>query len=246
MTSPSGKKTLSDYVFALIAGFIAQAEGLSSIEHRLTKGELRELFVQSLLKHFLPENLGVGTGVVINNQTDQSHQMDIVIYDKRALPPFLMTKNRNVFPIESVVSTIEVKSRLDLSALKQAEKSALHLIQNVIGHNNWLQPEASHNLLCAVFGLSGTEVRVLSTDNNQWISQNIKALSLICSVGKFSWGRMESKGKIVWRRGSADETYKEIRRFLAILVDNTRTFSKKNWTDNLVHRDWLGQYIRDE
>jgi hypothetical protein len=65
-------------------------------------------------------------------------------------------------------------------------------------------------------------------------------------VGKFSWARMAGPNP-GWRYGSADGNYKEIRRFIAILIDNIRTISNQNWAQCVgEHKDWLGQYIRDE
>ena len=73
------KELLDGYLSAMIKGFVEQANALSTIKHKLTKGQLKEAFTQSLLKHFLPAYLDVGSGVIINNQGDQSKQTDIII-----------------------------------------------------------------------------------------------------------------------------------------------------------------------
>lgn len=221
MTGASGKKMVSAYVKALVSGFVAQAESITKLKHDLTKGQIREVFLQGLLRHFLPEYLGVGTGIIINNQAHQSKQMDIVIFDSRILPPLLTTGNPNIFPIETVVSVVEVKSELTLPELRGAEKAARHLIDVVFKENVWLNKATPP--LCAVFGLGGSRIRGLSTDNNHWITVNIKRLSLICSVGKFSWAHIGSGKNPGWRYGFADENYKEIRRFVALLIDNLRS-----------------------
>jgi hypothetical protein len=244
MTKSSGKKIVSTYTKALVAGFVSQAESIAKLEHNLTKGQIREVFLQGLLKHFLPEYLGVGTGIIINTKAHQSKQTDIVIYDSRILPPLLVAGDPNIFPVEAVVAVVEVKSILTLPELRKTEKAAGHLVHVVFKENVWLGKAAVP--LYAVFGLSGSKIRGLSTENNDWVTKNIKNIPLICSVGKFSWAKMggENPG---WRYGSADKNYKEIRRFIALLIDNIRTISNKNWAQCVGdHKDWLGQYIRDE
>lgn len=243
----SGKKIVSTYIKALVAGFVSQAESITKLEHSLTKGQIREVFLQGLLKHFLPDYFGVGTGIITNNQADQSKQTDIVIYDSRVLPPLLVSGDPNIFPIEAVVGVVEVKSELTLPELRKTENAARHLFDVVFRKNVWLHE--ARPPLYAVFGLSGSKIRTLSTETNNWITENIKRLTLICSVGKFSWGNMGGPNP-GWRYGSADSNYKEIRRFIAILIDNIRTISNQNWAqcvgNHRNHRDWLGLYIRDE
>jgi len=240
------KKVLSDYFFTLIAGFVAQIDALSSLEHALTKGELREVFVEALLKKFLPNHLSVGTGIIINNKTAQSKQTDIVVYDNRILPPFLTGTQLNVFPIESIISTIEVKSNLGFGALKKAEKDAEHLLKKVFKEHDWLGETPKYAPLCVLLGFEGTRIRKIASGDAEWITKNILYLKMICSVGKFSWVKIKEGNKSFWKYGAADEQYREIKRFVAILIDNIRTLANLTWATNLErHKDWLGQYIRD-
>ena len=242
------KKLLSNYLIAMIKGFVQQAKSLSSLEHKVTKGQLREIFTQNLLKHFLPSYLNVGSGVIINNRGDQSKQTDIIIFDNRVLPAFLFSENLNIFPVESVVSVIELKSLLDLEGLKKAEEDAKHLIETVRQNNNWITPPPPHLILPCLFSLGGDQIRVLSTDDNTWINENINYLRYICSVGKFSWVRIyfKKEDKLNWVYGPVDDEFAEIRRFIAVLVDNLRTTSTQNWLwSSSLHNDWLSQYIRE-
>ena len=244
MTDTSGKELISAYTQALVAGFVSQAESITKLEHKLTKGQIRELFLQGLLKHFLPEYLGVGTGIIINTKGHQSKQTDIVIYDGRILPPLLVAGDPNIFPIEAVVAIVEVKSQLTLPELRKSEKAAKHLFDVVFQENVWISKAKPP--LYAVFGLNGSNIKGLSTKDNHWITKNFKKLILICSAGRFSWAQMGGKNP-GWRYGSADNSYKEIRRFIAILIDNIRTISNLNWSQCVGdHKDWLGMYIRDE
>ena len=92
------------------------------VEHNGEKGSLREAFVISLLQQYLPVQFGIGSGVVVDKQGRQSPQIDIVIYDKRTMPPILDKSGRGIYPIDAVLRVVEVKSVLDTSALSQLTK----------------------------------------------------------------------------------------------------------------------------
>ena len=62
-----------------------------------------------------------------NPEGDQSNQTDIISYDNRVIPPFIKEQNLGVYPVESVVAAIEVKSQLDKSELLRSEKNAKRL-----------------------------------------------------------------------------------------------------------------------
>lgn len=241
------KKVIYGYLQSIIEGFISQANALIKLKHNLTKGQLREVFVKNFIKHFLPGYLDIGNGIIINNQGDESKENDIIIYDNRMLPPFLLSvESTNIFPIESVVATIEVKSLLKKPALMKTEENARYLIKHVWKKNKWLFKPDSHILAC-LFGFDGQNIKGLSSEKNKWISENISALRLICSVRRFSWATIynDKNKKGEWVYGNADSEFTEIRRFLGLFVDNLRTISNKKWLRSFEkHNDWLGQYVR--
>jgi len=88
------------------------------VEHDGEKGAFREFFVARLIRPFMPPHLGVGSGVVIASNGQQSRQSDVIIYDRRLLPPILVAGDRGIFPIDSVLAVIEVKSVLTASHYK--------------------------------------------------------------------------------------------------------------------------------
>lgn len=62
---------------------------------------------------------GVGSGIVIDKWKRQSPQVDLVIFDRRRLPPLLEQHGHGIYPMDAVLRVIEVKSTLDGSGLKQ-------------------------------------------------------------------------------------------------------------------------------
>jgi len=52
------------------------------LDHQGLKGEGNEAILRDLIKRFIPNKFGVGTGVVIDHTGKQSKQCDIVIYTR--------------------------------------------------------------------------------------------------------------------------------------------------------------------
>lgn len=85
------------------------------VSHDGEKGAFREFFLAELIRPYVPSHFGVGSGVVVDADEHQSRQSDIVIYDHRLMPPILLSGNRGIFPIDSVLVVVEVKSTLKSS-----------------------------------------------------------------------------------------------------------------------------------
>jgi hypothetical protein len=104
---------------ACISSALAMMRGVSGIQHPTVKGSLREFFVDTLIRPMLPRTYGIGTGVIVDayGMTAESGQEDLIVYDPESLPPVFELYRTGVFPIESTLATIEVKSSLDVSSL---------------------------------------------------------------------------------------------------------------------------------
>ncbi len=94
------------------------------LSHQGEKGFLREAFLKSLLETVLPIQFGVGSGLIVDKWNRQSAQTDLIIYDKRLLPPLLEHSSHGIYPMDSVLKTIEVKSTLDKDGLTQFKRAA--------------------------------------------------------------------------------------------------------------------------
>ncbi|MBK5411545.1 hypothetical protein JFU58_23800 [Pseudomonas sp. TH34] len=92
----------------------------SNIPHLGERGAGREEVIKALLKEYLPERFGVDSGFVVDINGKVSSQVDIVIYDRFVAPRFKVTKNKYLYPCESVVAVGEVKSYMDKSELIDA------------------------------------------------------------------------------------------------------------------------------
>jgi len=96
----------------------------SEIDHNGEKGGFREYFVATLLRPLLPDHFGISTGIIIDYEGRQSCQTDIIIFDKRLMSPIWEVESRGIYPIDSVLAVIEVKSKFSSTYCPQVIESA--------------------------------------------------------------------------------------------------------------------------
>ena len=83
------------------------------------EGRYKEAILKNIIKRFLPSNLSVGTGFILNNNTehDISRQLDIIIYEN-TLPALFIEGDFIVTTLKNVRGIIEVKSRISSSSIR--------------------------------------------------------------------------------------------------------------------------------
>lgn len=100
---------------------LCQAEIPAIGGHSLHLGTPREVFVKEFLETHLPADLAIGSGEIIDRNSGPSasrNQHDIVLY-RRNFPRIYLGGGITAFLNESVVATIEVKSRLTRGGVNQ-------------------------------------------------------------------------------------------------------------------------------
>ena len=110
--------------FLLARSNIPQTAG-----HPNNKGLPRESFISDFLKEHLPKEVAIGSGEIFDSRGEVGqarNQIDIILY-KSSGPKLTLGGDVAVFPIESVLATIEVKSTLDKPSLSQAVMAARNL-----------------------------------------------------------------------------------------------------------------------
>jgi hypothetical protein len=113
-----------DLYLLRVRSAIAAAQAARGVAHHGLRGLFREIFVRQLLRPLIPIHIGLGTGEIVTAHGQHSSQQDVVMYDTRVLPPFLADPSVGLFPLESVLYAIEVKSTLTADGLRQAHDSA--------------------------------------------------------------------------------------------------------------------------
>ena len=224
---------------------IDKIDALSGLDHKLTKGELRELFVSDVLENFLPDQFGIGNGIIINKKGLQSKQTDIIIFDKRIIPPFLGKQRLGVYPVESVLGVIEVKTRLTKKGLLKADKD-LEILKTKIAISDFLpnRPPMKLNIIGGLISFYGNGPSVIQNlEDITWLDESVQYLSNICVAKKYTWQRFKDK----WHSFPRDiETYEEIKSFIAWFIDNIRYFSNRRINDiSKEYNSWMSIYLRN-
>lgn len=101
---------------------LADAKSAVELKHPYLTGRLREIVLHELIQPMLNNNFSIGNGKIVDYLGNISGEIDLCIYSKNLHPPIFFSTNDKIgiFPIESVLNTIEVKSEFNLANLKNA------------------------------------------------------------------------------------------------------------------------------
>lgn len=126
--SHTGKFTLNsiwlESIEAQAAVLRAKSAAAAVLNHAGEKGGARESFFAEFLTQFLPQSVGVGRGEVFDREGNRSKQIDVVVYDRRFAIPNVQGETK-LYPVESVIATIEVKSALNSTSAVDALANCL-------------------------------------------------------------------------------------------------------------------------
>jgi hypothetical protein len=247
--------TVRQYFTAIIKSAIGKSDAVSNLKHNLTKGVLRECIVSDILSEILPSQFGIGSGIIVNGDGDQSNQTDIIIYDSRILSPFIQKYNLGLYPIESVIAAIEVKTRLSKKDIEKTNGDAqkIHRMFKPPGNvrqanKNWKEVyNINSRPLCSIISFYGRGPRGLLNPNigGKFLTEKAKDIFGICLVKQYSWLYLPPLGG--WKQRLRDKnTNEETKRFFAVLLDNILTCSQARIAaKGTYHYDLYTAYIRN-
>lgn len=133
-----------------IQGIINSFNATVEVKHAGIKGDIREIEIRDILKELVPINMEVSSGIIADSEGKQSHQMDIVIYDKNIMPSIINYQHLGFFPIDAVIYAIEVKSLIDKRTL---EKDVIVKFNNLRSLNK-LNSNRNHNTALIAYSSS--------------------------------------------------------------------------------------------
>ena len=119
---------------------LAEDEG-KLFGHNTLKGDIKEEILKHAIHKILPSIYEIGTGEIIDYKGNRSNQIDIIIA-RKDFPTYKGIGNSKIYLIESVLATIEIKSRLDnekefFNALNNCY-SIIELIGNYRSNKNFI------------------------------------------------------------------------------------------------------------
>lgn len=194
-----------DEIFGKISERMKCEYGLTELgKHNVTKGTKREMILKGFLTQTLPSYLSVGCGEVFDSNGVVSKQQDIIIYDNRT---FCYTpSNKEVpsyYPLDIVVGTCEVKTRLDKKSLTGAIEniSSIKCLKIANEKNCRLTPRGSprFRVYSTLFAFETDDVKTVKK-NIQDIYKDLNTpkeekIDLICVLDKWiALGEAKNQG----------------------------------------------------
>lgn len=154
----------------------------AQFQHHGNRGSYREDSLKNFLTNGkLPDTFGIASGEIISQYSQVSKQMDAIIYDKSKSIIFESSESTKIFPIESVLGIIEVKSQLSKTKLIEGLENikslkTLHAPQLItknygdrvrIGYYN----NPPFGVIFA-YSLSGNSLESLKNNLKEWCDSN--------------------------------------------------------------------------
>ncbi|WP_162932607.1 DUF6602 domain-containing protein [Solimonas sp. K1W22B-7] len=225
-----------------IKSAIEEARAASVLTHAGVKGSVLEILVRKLFRPLLPADIGVGSGQIIDAYgSSMSSQVDIVLYDRSILPPILMDETTGIFPIESVLYTIEVKTTLNATELKAAHWAAGKLakfgylpgLTDELGQSTNHPVERARSVIFALASdLTGTRLDEAQRYKNLY-GESDAPLRAICVAGSGYW---YDDGEN-WIGFKHPQEYDEVLGFIGGVTNTYKKVSESR------HSPLLGNYV---
>lgn len=132
------------------------------IAHEGERGAENEAALSRLLQSLVPARYGIGSGLLIDNADHYSHQTDIVIFDQSDEPSILAQTAQLLFPVESVLAAVEVKTTLRGDDLADCFKKASHLRSELVPARHY--PDGStHPTFIVLAYRAGQKLETIAT-----------------------------------------------------------------------------------
>ena len=223
-------KFYRDRVQSRIEDALREFRGSGEVGNPGFKGRIRELAVSNIIKPLLYEHLAVGQGKITDYRGGQSAQVDCVLYSTRNLPPILYSEVDGIFPVDAVLSSIEVKSRLDATGVQEAYQNAASLWRLQYSTGGYIESGGTRELTITplrpalfAFGSDLTSTGRGKTELDRYREVDTEAdlrptISMICVVGHGFWWYMYAQGRGGrWIFHPPTDTFDEVIDFMAVL-----------------------------
>ncbi|OOV81379.1 DUF6602 domain-containing protein [Acinetobacter sp. ANC 5600] len=154
----------------------------AQFQHHGNRGGYREDSLKNFLTNGkLPDIFGIASGEIISQYSQASKQVDAIIYDKSKSIIFEASESTKIFPIESVLGIIEVKSQLSKTKLIEGLENikslkTLHAPQLIEKNYGDVMRMGYYNNppfgVIFAYSLSGNSLESLKNNLKEWCEYN--------------------------------------------------------------------------
>jgi hypothetical protein len=211
---------------------IREAQSAMNVDHPGMRGRIREIAVGNLFEPMLTGQVNIGTGKIIDHTGVQSRETDVILYSKNIHPAHLYSDRTmdGLFPAETSLYAIEVKSQITSSEMRDAIEKAriLRELKYTSGLYDQLGRAIQHPLnmvVPAVFAFSTDLTEGGTSEIERYIGLDPEAefnplIKVICVVGRGYWyfrrdDSFDGAGLARWWYWEPTEDHDEVISFLA-------------------------------
>ena len=184
--------SLNDAFENNIKTLINSAKSVDGLTHQGLKGTAREEYLAEFLEKYLPHQWGVGKGQIQDSLGAVSNESDLIIYDRNSLPPTLIGKSINIFPIECVKYVFEVKSTLRSGEVSDTIKKFINLKSLYVGEGK--KP------VRVLFGFNSDLTKKSELERVKELDEDFNlnpAIQVLIVIGKGYWSTAQRRYKMV-------------------------------------------------
>jgi hypothetical protein len=191
--------SIKSSVCGRIGTAIREARDAAAVDHAGMRGRIREIATGNLFEPLLTGQINIGTGKIIDHSGFQSQQTDVILYSKGILPSLLYSNRTDdgLFPSETSLYAIEVKSKVTSTELRDAIEKArtLRQLKYTSGVYDELGREIPHLIPMVLpaffaFGSDLTEDGMSELDRYIGLDPDAEfnpLIPVICVVGRGYW-----------------------------------------------------------
>ena len=230
---------------------IEEAENVNEISHRFLKGRIREIAINNLITPIISKKLEIGTGKIIDSTNYESSEIDLIIHSKELIPPLMFNEQLGLFPIESCLAAIEVKSTVNATELQTSITIAQSLLNDDIVYlSGEIRDDGSgvpHDItkVTTTFFAFKSDLKEGGMDEFERYKQydvNWKtepSIQQICVVGKGCWLFATIAQNPGWKFVAPTDDFDEVIAFLRLIADScVLSFNKRK-------SPLIGNYLND-
>lgn len=227
---------------------LKMSQDISIAKHTVNLGTAREGLVSNFLEQNLPEYIKYHTGEIFDSRNERSGQIDIVLHPISS-PKINLYGAINLFPIETVLTAIEVKSNLNS---EKHLKDALNSCKNVKKLKNTSSSVDQFNgVPFIVFAYNGYVLNTLEeklkkfTDKDNYKFHELPELIIVLNRGyyliKNTVKTLQAGATISKVYTSETNKYKVLLGIFTLLIDQI-----EKWSNNPRKAMPIKEYIVEE
>lgn len=221
-----GQNIIAESLLASCKSAIIKAKSQENKGHSGFRGQILEILTGDIITPIIPPEVCIASGQLISRSGEFSPQIDVVLYARSIMPPFLFDHKNGHIPVESALYCIEVKSKLNSTQMKLAVKSARATrALPVVATEHWAPTGNPQELVRGM--TTGTPLPInalfaFSSDLNDPAREiaryrkldpdadTLPAIQVICICGSGYWFFNDG-----WKHVRAQGEYTEVLHFLA-------------------------------